>query len=242
MKSLYTLLISTLVACAASDQEDSSAPKDSGTADSGANKDSAEDTSSTPEGPMLTGSVEMRDPEMGLAANVEIWEAFSYFTDNTTLIYASSKQGLSCKDAATLLIGERDVDPNKVFVANSCNLLLYATFPPERENFDIQTDSGATATIYCTFGQDESWSYEDGWNGEAWYWTGAYYRAKAWKGNFGFEEIEESGLRVPIELREYEGSFPMEESGASKQHKASGKVSGTLRTQHCGRLKNTAWF
>ena len=214
-----------------------SAPTDSGGGDSG----TTETGDAVPTEPMATGTIEMRDPEMGLSADVELWRAFSYYTDDTTLIYATSSVDATCDDVATMLIGKKEVDPNDIFESNSCNLILQSTFKPNRPDYDIQTDEGAIATIYCAFGDGE-WTWEDGWKGERWYWSGDYYTASAWKGTLGLSEGSDQSINAPIELREYEGNFPLDESGSSEEHKASGKLEGTLVTEHCEKLKNTSWF
>ena len=229
-----SLLLLATVACSSS--KDTTAT-DSGSSDTG----SAETGDTTPAGPMATGTIAMRDPEMGLSADVELWRAFSYFTEDTTLVYPTSSADASCNDVATMLIGKKEVDPNAIFEPNSCNLILQSTFKPNRPNYDIQTDEGAIATIYCAFGDGE-WSWEDGWKGERWYWSEDYYTASAWKGTLGLTEGEDQSITAPIELREYEGNFPLDESGATEEHKASGKLEGTLVTEHCEKLKNTSWF
>ena len=228
------LVLSATIAC--SDKSDS-APTDSASEDSG----TTETGDTVPTDPMATGTIEMRDPEMGLSADVELWRAFSYYTDDTTLVYATSSVDATCDDVATMLIGKKEVDPNDIFESNSCNLILQSTFKPNRPNYDIQTDEGAIATIYCAFGDGE-WTWEDGWKGERWYWSGNYYTASAWKGTLGLSEGSDQSITAPIELREYEGNFPLDESGSAEEHKASGKLEGTLVTEHCEKLKKTSWF
>ena len=237
MKYFSTVLaLSSLIGCGSTSSTDQ---EETGGSESGL----TETGDSTPTGPMATGTIEMRDPEFGLSANVELWQAFSYFTDEATLVYATTSADASCDDVATMLTGEKEVDPNGIFQPNSCNLLLQSNFQPNRPNYDIQTDEGAIASIYCAFGDGE-WEWKDGWKGERWYWGGQYYTASAWKGSLGLTQGEgdDSSLTVPIELREYEGNFPLDESGSAEEHKASGKLEGTLITEHCSKLKKTSWF
>ena len=229
------LILGSTIGCGAGDD---ASPTDSSTGDSGA----VETGDSTPAGPMATGTIAMRDPELGLSADVELWKAFSYYTNDTTLVYATSSPDATCSDVATMLIGKREVDPNDIFEPNSCNLILQSTFKPNRPDYDIQTDEGAIATVYCAFGEEGVWTWSDGWKGERWYWSGDYYTASAWKGTLGLTEGENQSLTAPIELREYEGNFPLDEDGAAEEHKASGKLVGTLNTEHCEKLKNTSWF
>lgn len=229
-----SLLLSMTLACAGGDGDT--------TADTENSDTNATETGEVgPSGPMATGTIAMRDPEMGLSADVELWRAFSYYTDDTTLVYATSSADATCDDVATMLIGKKEVDPNDIFESNSCNLVLQSTFKPNRPNYDIQTDEGAIATIYCAYGEGE-WTWEDGWKGERWYWSGEYYTASAWKGTLGLTEGENQSVNAPIELREYEGNFPLNEEGSAEEHKASGKLMGTLVTEHCEKLKNTSWF
>ncbi len=228
------IVLVSLFACSGteSDQDDTNTASDSGTVETG---------DSTPTGPMATGTIAMRDPELGMSADVELWRAFSYYTDEATLVYATSSADATCSDVATMLTGKREVDPNAIFESNSCNLLIQSTFKPARPNYDIQTDEGAIATIYCPFGEGE-WRWEDGWKGERWYWTGDYYTASAWKGTMGLSEGDNASLDIPLELREYEGNFPLDEEESTAEHKASGKLEGTLTTEHCEKLKKTSWF
>jgi len=194
-----------------------------------------------PSGPMVTGSLEMRDPELGLSAEVEIWRAFSYFTDDATLIYATNRADVECRDVATMLIGKKEVDPNEIFVDNSCNLLIQATFKPNRDSYDIQTDEGGIASLYCTFGEGD-WEWREDWKGERWYWSSDYYTTNAWKGTFSLNEGDNRSITSTMELREFEGTFPLDEAGSTEEHKASGKITGTLQTEDCEKLSKTAWF
>jgi hypothetical protein len=235
MRSFSLALASlSLLACSgpAASDDDTNGDSDSGTLETG-------DTQATE--PMAAGVVGMRDPEMGLNAEVEIWRAFSYYTDDAILIYATNGKDVECDDVATMLRGKKEVDPNAIFVDNTCNLLIQATFKPNRQSYDIQTDTGAIASIYCPFGDGE-WEWKDGWKGERWYWSEDYYTAAAWKGTLGFTVDENDVITVPTELREYEGNFPLDEDGSTEEHKASGKIMGTLITEHCEKLKNTSWF
>jgi len=233
--SLVLFPLIALFSCSKGDtstDDDSQAGEDTGLTETG-------DTA--PTGPMVTGSLEMRDPELGLAANVELWRAFSYFTEDATLIYATNQQDVDCKDVATMLIGKKEVDPNEIFVDNACNLLIQSTFKPNRENYDIQTDEGAIASVYCTFGEGE-WEWREDWKGERWYWSGDYYTAPAWKGTFSLQEADDQSIVSTMELREFEGTFPLDENGSTEEHKASGKITGKLKTEHCEKLNKTAWF
>ena len=232
--NLYLPLI-LLMSCTQGDDDapnDTQASQDSGTVETG-------DTA--PTGPMVSGSLEMRDPELGLSAEVELWRAFSYFTDDATLIYATNRQDVECKDVATMLIGKKEVDPNDIFMNNTCNLLIQSTFKPNRDNYDIQTDEGGIASVYCTFGDGE-WEWREDWKGERWYWSGDYYTAPAWKGTFSLKESQDRSITSTIELREFEGTFPLDETGSTEEHKASGKLTGTLQTEDCEKLNKTAWF
>ena len=234
--SLHCLTL-CLLACSASDATDDDITSDSADTDT----NTEETGNPVPTEPMATGTIGMRDPEMGLNADVALWRAFSYYTDDATLIYATNTLDVECKDVATMLTGKKEVDPNEIFVDNTCNVLIQSNFKPNRENYDIQTDEGGIASIYCPYGDGE-WEWKDDWKGERWYWSGSYYTASAWKGSFGMTVDDQDRITAPIELREYEGTFPLDESGSTEEHKASGKVEGTLVTEHCDKLKNTSWF
>jgi hypothetical protein len=236
MRVPICLFILSLFACKSDDSA-----TDTGTPNPETAQETGETGEPVPTDPMATGTVEMRDPEMGLSADVSLWKAFSYHTEDATLLYATNALDISCSDVATMLTGKKEVDPNEIFLDNTCNLLIQATFKPNRPSYDIQTDQGAIASIYCPFGEGE-WEWKESWKGERWYWSGEYYTASAWKGTLGLTVDENDVITAPIELREYEGTFPLSETGSTEEHKASGKIAGILTTEHCEKLSNTSWF
>ena len=97
------------------------------------------------------------------------------------------------------------------------------------------------ASVYCTFGEG-AWEWREDWKGERWYWGGDYYTAPAWKGTFSLQEADNQSIVSTMELREFEGTFPLDEDGSTEEHKASGKITGKLKTEHCEKLNKTAWF
>jgi hypothetical protein len=236
MRNTLTVAAFVLLGCKGADSDTS---PDSGSSETAT--ETGETGDLAPTEPMATGTIGMRDPEMELSADVSLWKAFSYYTDDATLVYATNAKDVSCASVATMLTGKKEVDPNAILLDNSCNLLIQGTFKPNRPNYDIQTDQGGIASIYCPFGEGQ-WEWKEGWKGERWYWSGTYYTASAWKGTFGLTVDENDVITVPLELREYEGTFPLSESGSTQEHKASGKLAGTLKTEHCSKLSNTSWF
>ena len=79
--------------------------------------------------------------------------------------------------------------------------------------------------------------------GQGWYYSGQYYSPLAWKGTFSIDQADEASrsLSLPLDLREWEGRYPHDPDD-TEEHKASGRVEGTLTTTDCPELEETPWF
>ncbi len=201
--------------------------------------DSGHTGDTPPQEPMATGNIDTRD---GLyAGSVSIVRAFSFYDANTIVIYGASNPDATCESAAFALGVEGDYNPNDLFIEEHCNLVIQASQAPPLSGYDLQTDTGATVRANCAYEPGE-WAWTDGFVGYGWYYSGQYYSPLAWKGTFSIEPVSDGrGLSVELDLREWEGRYP-HDAGNTDEHKASGRVEGTITTQDCSAIEETPWF
>jgi len=188
---------------------------------------------------MATGNIDTRDGRF--TGSVSVVRAFSFFNGNTTLIYGAANPAATCESVAHALGAEGNYDPNDLFLPEHCNLVIQTNQAPPLAGYDLQSDSGATVRANCAYGSGE-WSWMDGFVGVGWYYSGVYYSPLAWKGSFSISEVGSArDLEVEVDLREWEGRFP-HDSVDTDEHKASGRVEGTITALDCPALEETPWF
>lgn len=205
----------------------------------GAGSDTGDVVDTAPPEPMATGNIDTRDGQY--TAQVSIVRAFSFYSQNTTLIYGASNPAATCESVANALGAEGDYNPNDLFLAEHCNLVIQANQAPPLSSFDLQTDSGASVRANCAYEPGE-WAWSDGFVGYGWYYSGQFYSPLAWKGTFSVVSTDEDeSLSIELDLREWEGRYPQDPDNTD-EHKASGRVDGTITTVNCPVLEGTPWF
>ena len=187
------------------------------------------------------GNIDMRDgTDKGL---VSIQRAFSFYSSSATLIIASSNPDATCETFADLLDPEAPAtDRTSLYLAGHCNLTFTLNSAPPLGSYDLQTDSGAIVGASCAFGEGE-WALSTSGSYTGYYWTGDQYEATAWKGTFyvGFVTNLSDDLGLEIDLREWEGTFPYSTERPG-EHKASGKIEGSIHTEHCPGFERSPLF
>lgn len=237
-----TWMVLALVACG--EKDDSSTADDSSSGDDSESTDDSEGTDdSTPEELESTaaGNIDLRDGT--LTALVEIQQAFSFYSDSRTFVYAVSHPDTTCADVAEFFTRDgAPFDRARLFRDGYCNLSITLQGAPELPTYNLQEDSGAVVTASCPYGEGE-WAYDGSASFPDYYWTGEYYEAAAWKGTFSVTVPDSSTKTVQseVDLREWDGSFPYE-SERPGEYKASGKLQGRIVATRCEGLELTGWF
>ncbi|MCK6522796.1 hypothetical protein L6R49_15310 [Myxococcota bacterium] len=207
-----------------------------GDADADTDSDSDTDLTST-----AAGNIDLRDgTDKGV---VSIQRAFSFYSSSATFIIASSNPDATCETYANLLDPDAPpTDRTSLYLPGHCNLSFTLTSAPPLASYDLQTDTGAVVGASCAFGEGE-WALSTSGSYKGYYWTGDQYEAAAWKGTFSVAFTEEGGegLSLEVELREWEGSFPYA-TDRPGEHKASGKVVGSIHTEHCPGFERSSLF
>lgn len=236
-----TLLM--LLACGDKDPDDPTTDDSSVEGDTDTDTDADTDSDTDTDVPQsdASGDIELRDGTIG--GDVAITKAFSYSTDQAIFVYASSSPDASC-DVLDELFDPENRDPvnrGPLFAEGQCNVSFSMVGGMEVAAYDIQTDIGGTVQANCAFGEGE-WEYVST-GDKGYYWSGEYYEASAWKGDFSIVWLDQSeaSMQLDLDLREWEGTFPYS-SERTDEYKASGKVDGTIYTEHCDGLKNVGLF
>ena len=236
---MTTLLL--LLACSDRDGATDASGDSAVEADTDTDADTDSDTDTDVLQSDASGDIELRDGSMG--GDVVIQKAFSYSSEEAIFVYASSSPDASCDVLTELFDPENKspVDRGPLFAEGHCNVSFSIVGGMEVAAYDIQTDTGGVVQANCAFGEG-SWEYRDS-GDKGYYWSGDYYEASAWKGDFNilWYDASAKSMQLEIDLREWEGKFPYD-TERTDEYKASGKVAGIVYTEHCDGLEHVGLF
>lgn len=184
--------------------------------------------------PMLSGSLSPDGHD--LSADFYGYQAFGFDNEGTLVVYIASQKEASCESVASYIKGE-SIDPSQLFEPQSCNLFVKVS--DYEGSWQAQDDRmlSASSSINCTMG-DGAFEYENG-SDSGYYWTGNWWAGFPIEYNWSITGDRETSYALEIEMKTYEGSFPLEEFD---RYEARGTVSGSVEAQVCPELGSTGQF
>lgn len=207
-----------------------------------------------------TGGEEVKAPEVmlgtiradraGESGDLEVQRSFTYHEDDIAVLFTSPKADATCDDVVAFLDnssggrGEREWDPNTVFVAGKCaSFVAFQDYDPDGTTVTDEV-LGAIVVLNCSMDEGE-WEYDE--DEETYFYSGPYWQGSplsvedgasaAWSVSLTGGEGEAGAWTMS--MNDYDGDWTYENL---EEAPASGAVSGSGSAEWCGDLEELAQF